>query len=152
MLRCHSLSTYAQISGFQTHRPTLYAQIFTSLWRQHIGIRNAPDPLPPFSVYVLLVNDWPLTADSKFILTTVVARHFVIRASTRIPNANLDIGSMSSVSEVFIRRVQCRRRPDVGRLGSIARPIYCFILCGFVYILFCDLNTSTPNQSDKYNA
>ena len=30
-LRGHSFITYAQISGFQTHAPTLYAQIMTSL-------------------------------------------------------------------------------------------------------------------------
>ena len=43
-LRGHSFSTYAQISRFQTHPPTVYAQIMTSLWRQYIGVRTALDP------------------------------------------------------------------------------------------------------------
>ena len=57
-LRGHSFSTYAQISRFQTHPPTVYAQIRTSLWQQYIGIRKALDPLPSSGVYVL--NEWPL--------------------------------------------------------------------------------------------
>ena len=54
----HSFSTYAQISRFQTHPPTLYAQIMTSLWQQYIGIRKALDLLSSSGVYVL--NEWPL--------------------------------------------------------------------------------------------
>ena len=57
-VRGYSFITYAQISGFQTHPPTLYAQIMTSLWQQCIGVGMALDPLPPFSAYV--INEWPL--------------------------------------------------------------------------------------------
>ena len=35
--RHHSFITYAQIPGFQTHPPTLYAQIVTPLLQQYIG-------------------------------------------------------------------------------------------------------------------
>ena len=57
-LRDHSFITYAQIPGFQVHRPTLYAQIMTSLRQQYIGVRMALDPPTPFGAYV--INEWPL--------------------------------------------------------------------------------------------
>ena len=72
--RGHSFITYAQIPVFQTHPPTLYAQIMTSLWQQYIGVRMALDPLRCVpAAYV--INERPLS------LTTLWLRRKKLTAS-----------------------------------------------------------------------
>ena len=84
--RGHPFSTYAQISGFRTHPQTLCAQIMTSLWQHHIGIRKAlktPTPLAPL-VRMYQMNG-PLVEPLIWGLLLLLAAQLRVAASTQQP-------------------------------------------------------------------